>query len=157
LKGLHDKARQYALKLLSYRGRSEKEIRERLRKKGFSKTVAASSINELKDLKLIDDMALAKTLKREALSSRLLSQKGAKIFMLQRGIPRDIVDEVFSFDENTDMQNAGRLMGKKLKALRDYPPEVARRRLYNLLLSRGYSTETIVTLFRDIPIKEDES
>jgi len=157
LKGLHDKARQYALKLLSYRGRSEKELEERLTRKGFSKTIASFAINNLKDLGLIDDMALAETLKREALTSKLLSQKGAKTYMLQRGIPRCIIDQILSHDENIDTQNARRLMGKKLKAFKNYPSEVVRRRLYNLLIRRGYSSETIARIFRNINTKEDET
>jgi regulatory protein len=64
----HDKAKKYAFKLLSYRGRSEQELKERLIKKGIRKAVASSTVKDLKQLGLIDDRSLAETLKREALS-----------------------------------------------------------------------------------------
>jgi regulatory protein len=155
LKGLQNKARQYAFKLLSYRGRSEKELEERLIKKGITKTVTSSTINYLKDMGLIDDMALAETLKREAVTTKLLSQNGAKKFILNRGISREIVDLVFSNDENEDIENARRLVDKKLKTFKNYSSETVRRRLYNLLLRRGYSFETIMAVLKGKTLKED--
>ena len=155
MKGLQNKARQYAFKLLSYRGRSEKELEERLIKKGITKSVASSTINYLKDIGLIDDMALAETLKREAVTTKLLSKNGAKKFILNRGISREIVDLVFSNDENEDIENARKLVDKKLKAFRDYSPETVKRRLYNILLRRGYSFETIMAVLKDKIFKED--
>jgi regulatory protein len=152
---LHARARQYAFKLLSYRGRSEKELEERLIKKGITKTVASSTINYLKHIGLIDDMALAETLKREAVTTKLLSQNGAKKFILNRGISREIVDLVFSNDKNEDIDNAGRLVDKKLKTFKNYTSETVRRRLYNLLLRRGYSFETIMAVLKGKTLKED--
>jgi regulatory protein len=146
---LHDKAKQYALKLLSYRGRSEKELEERLIKKGITKTVASSTIKYLKHLGLIDDMALAETLKREALTTKLLSQNGARRFILNRGIPCEIVNQILSKDENTDIDNARRLIDKKLRAFKDYSSETVKRRLYNLLFRRGYSFETINKVLKE--------
>jgi regulatory protein len=146
---LHDKAKQYALKLLSYRGRSEKELEERLIKKGITKTVASSTIKYLKHLGLIDDMALAETLKREALTTKLLSQNGARRFILNRGIPCEIVNQILSKDENTDIDTARRLIDKKLRAFKDYSSETVKRRLYNLLFRRGYSFETINKVLKE--------
>lgn len=150
------KARQYALKLLSYRGRSEQELEERLRKKGFSKTVVSSTINYLRDVGLINDIALAEVLRREATKTKLLGQNGAKRFMLQRGIPRDIINSVFSPDKNEDIENAKRLVEKKLRAMGNYPAEKIKRRLYNLLLRKGYSYETIKRILKDKNLSSEE-
>ena len=146
---LQNKARKYALKLLSYRGRSRKELEDRLKKKGFNDTVTSSTIHFLNDAELINDLSLAETLKREALSSKMLSQTGAKRYILAKGIPQEIIDRIFSNDEDIDIENAIRLMDKKMKALINYPPETARRRLYNLLLRRGYSYETIMKVLKE--------
>ena len=155
MKGLPNRAKQYALKLLSYRGRSEKELEERLLKKGITKNMVSSTINQLKEIGLINDMALAEALKRETLTTKMLSQNGAKRYMQTRGIPRDIVDKVFYNDENKDFDNALRFTGKKLKSLNHYPSEIVKRRLYNLLLRRGYSSETIMKVLKDISKKEE--
>lgn len=155
MKGFPNRARQYALKLLSYRGRSEKELEERLLKKGITKNIVSSTINELKEIGLIDDMALAEALKIQALTTKMLSQNGAKKYMQTRCIPRDIVDVVFYNEENRDFDNALRFAGKKLMSLNHYPSEIVKRRLYNLLLRRGYSSETIMKVLKHISNKEE--
>jgi len=156
LKDSHAEAKHYALKLLSYKGRSEKEVEERLRKKGFEKTVASSTIRYLKSIGLIDDAAFAEILKREALGARLLSVNGAKRYLFSRGIPADVITGVFAGDENTDRDNARSLIEKKLRVLRDCPAETAKRRLYNLLARRGYSWETIMSALRDSNFNQED-
>lgn len=155
--GSDDKAKQYSLKLLSYRGRSEKEMEERLRKKGVSARGISSTMRSLKDTGLLNDLSLAESLKREALTYRMLSQAGARNFMLRRGIPRSIVDSVLSNDDNIDIDNAVKFVDKKLRVLGKYPAEIAKRRLYNLLLRRGYSSGTILKVLKEKIVKEEDA
>jgi regulatory protein len=157
LTGSDDKAKQYSLKLLSYRGRSEKEMEERLRKKGVSARGISSTMRSLKDTGLLNDLSLAESLKREALTYRMLSQAGARNFMLRRGIPRSIVDSVLSNDNNIDIDNAVKFVDKKLRVLGKYPAEIAKRRLYNLLLRRGYSSGTILKVLKEKIVKEEDA
>jgi len=157
LTGSDDKAKQYSLKLLSYRGRSEKEMEERLRKKGISARGISSTMRYLKDTGLLNDLSLAESLKREALTYRMLSQAGARNFMLRRGIPRSIVDSVLSNDDNIDIDNAVKFVDKKLRVLGRYPAEIAKRRLYNLLLRRGYSSGTILKVLKEKIVKEEDA
>jgi len=164
LRGLEDKdvdiinvhkARQYALKLLSYRGRSERELEGRLRQKGFPENVVSSTIRYLKHAGLIDDRALAEALKREAMTTKLLSQYSAKILMLNRGIPKEIANSMFILNgENEDMANAEKLVEKKLRSIKNLSEEKINRRLYNLLLRRGYSYDTIKGVLKKKNLKE---
>jgi regulatory protein len=149
LKGSRDKATKYALKLLGYRGRSVKELQERLRGKGIPESAVSSAIRHLKDIGLIDDMSLAESLKREAESIRMLSQRGARRYLFSRGIPRDIIEKVFSNEDNPDVENAGKLVDKKMRVLAGYPAETVKRRLFGLLSRRGYSSETILKVLKD--------
>ncbi|MBE0425522.1 MAG: regulatory protein RecX [Nitrospirae bacterium] len=156
MKDSHVKAKQYALKLLSYRGRSEKELTTRLKIKGINESVASLTVGYLKDIGLIDDFSLAETLKREALTAKLLSQNAAKKYVLNRGIPHDIVDIIFSKDEDADFDNARRIAEKKLRILKDYPYKVAKRRLCNLLSRKGYSYETIMKVLKERNFNEED-
>lgn len=156
MRGFQSRAREYALKLLSYRGRSEKELEDRLLKKGITKSEASSTVRYFREIGLIDDLSLAENLKTETLTRKLLSRSGAKRYMLNRGLPREIVDRVFYDQVDTDFDNAARIVEKKLRVLGTCPPETARRRLYNLLARRGYSSETIIKVLRTKNIKEEE-
>ena len=153
---LQNKARQYALKLLSYRGRSERELKARLIRKGVSDSLAVSTVDYLRNLGYLDDVSLAETLKSEAISRKLLSITGAKKYLLERGIPRDIVSRVFLQEEETDRKNAIKYICKKIRTLGQYPEETVRRRLYNQLLRRGYSPETIISALKDKIIHWEE-
>jgi len=152
----HDKAKQYAFKLLGYRGRSEKELKEKLVKKGISKAVASSTVKYLKHLGLIDDRSLAESLKRDALSRKLLSQKGASLFLHHRGVPREIINEVLDYDETLDLCNARRLLHKNIRPLRNYSSLKVKRRLYGLLARRGYSSDTIKKVLKENILHEED-
>jgi SOS response regulatory protein OraA/RecX len=111
----------------------------------------------LKHLGIINDRTLAESLKRKALHTKLLSKKGTERYILSRGIPREIVQEVLGNDVNDDIENAKILTGKKLKTLRKYPLKTVKRRLYALLMRRAYSFDTIQRILNDKNIfKEDE-
>ena len=154
--GLQNKARGYALKLLSYRGRSEQELRERLKKKGFSETDTIATLHYLKQTGLVDDANLAETLKWQAFTAKLLSTEGAKQYMLGRGIPRDVVETALVLDEERDKDNARHLVEKKLRILKNYPFATVRRRMYNLLVRKGYPSGLIVELLKEKNLyKED--
>ena len=156
MNGLQNKARIYALKLLSYRGRSEQELRERLKKRGFPETETIAAIRDLKQSGLVDDANLAETLKWEAFTAKLLSTEGAKRYVLGRGIPRDIAETSLAFDEERDKENARRLVEKKLRVLKNYPFATVRRRLYNLLARKGYPSGLIIELLKEKNLyKED--
>jgi regulatory protein len=151
---LEDKAKQYALRLLSYRGRSMREMEDRLKRKGFADNVVSSTVGHLQHAGLLDDVELAETLKREAMTTKYLSQYGAKKFMLARGISRETVDSTFSHDVTEDIMNAKRLVDKKIKIIESLPAEKIKRRLSHLLLRKGYSFETIKSVLKQINIKE---
>jgi len=153
---LDDKARYYALKLLGYRGRSVKELEERLRKKGFPTSVVTSTVRNLKQVGLLDDKALAESLRREAIKTKLLSQYGARHLMLKRGIPKEIVDSLFTFDEREDIETAGKLIHRKLRAMEHTSPEKRKRRLYHFLLRRGYCFDTIKRVLKEKRINEED-
>jgi SOS response regulatory protein OraA/RecX len=89
------------------------------------------------------------------MSTKFLSQYGARKFMLARGISREIVDSMFSPDEKDDIKNVSRLVDKKLRIIENLPDEKIKRRLYNLLLRKGYSFETIKSVLRKRNFKED--
>ena len=144
-----DKARAYALRLLRYRGRSEKELTERLRARGVPERNVISTIRYLKKIGLIDDKLLAESLKRQALAHKLLSHYAAKQFLLNRGINAEIIEKLFDPSESTDSSNAKVLLSKKIKALKNVPPEIQKRRIYHALLRKGYSYHTIKTVLSE--------
>ena len=106
-------ARKYAFVLLSYRSRSEKELREQLGKKGFSESHITGVLRYLKQVGYLDDHALALDLKRQAFQNKLLGHARAKKFLFDRGVPDEIADEVLEYDEEAEAQKIQKLIDSK--------------------------------------------
>lgn len=149
-------AKKYSLKLLSYRARSEKELRHRLAEKGFTEIVISCTIKSLKHLGYLDDMALAVNLKREALVNRLLGYKSAKYFLLKRGIDLNVVESALQYDEDIELHNAKRLADKKIRLMGNDFSASAQRKLWNFLARRGYSYNTIKKVFGNYNFKKED-
>jgi regulatory protein len=149
-------ARKYSFMLLSYRGRSEKELRERLEKKGFSGRHIAGTLIYLKQAGLLDDHALALDLKRQAFHNKLLGYAGARSFLISRGVPDDIVDTSLTYDEEAEVQKIQKLIDKKLKSMGDYSDKKNARRLRDFLARKGYSYSAIRTALRNRMKFEEE-
>ena len=123
--------------------------------RGFPEHVVSSAINHLQHTGLINDLTLADDLKRKAITIKLLSQVSARRFMLTRGIPKEIVDRTLICDENQNRENAKKLIDRKMRTLKNYSSEKIKRRLYALLLRKGYSYETIKVVLKENNLKED--
>ena len=137
------KARSYALTLLRYRGRSEKELRDRLRKKGYQQVDIDATVVNLRDSGFLDDEALAENLKRQAMTNKLLGFDGARRFMQQRGLPRQIIDRALMYDEETELRSIEKLIDKKQRTIEKYPEPKRTRSLIGFLMRKGYPLHII--------------
>lgn len=123
--------------------------------KGFSEHVVSSVLNFLKHINLINEQFLAEELKRKSIRTKLLSQKSARKFMSLRGISDEIIDSVLTYDEKEDIENARRLIQKKMNSFKDHPIEKIKKKLHDLLLRKGYSYEIINIVLKEINLKEE--
>ena len=137
------KARSYALTLLRYRGRSEKELRDRLRKKGYQQEDIDAAVLNLRDSGFLDDEALAENLKRQAMTNKLLGFDGARRLMQQRGLPRQIIDRALTYDEETELRSIEKLIDKKQRTIEKYPEPKRTRSLVGFLMRKGYPLHII--------------
>jgi len=142
--------------LLNYRSRSEKELRERLEKKGFSENHIASALRHLKESGYLDDHALAQDLKRQAFDNKLLGFNNAKRFLLNRGVPDEIIDETLEYNEETEANKIKKLIEKKLKTTGNYPDKKKEKKLWDFLVRKGYRFSTIRNALHDIIRIEEE-
>lgn len=148
-------ARLYALRLLGYRGRSEKELRERLDRKGFNRNSIDAILFSLKQAGLVDDTALAGNLKRQAFERKLLGYEGARSYMLKRGLPRHVVESSLTYDEEAELVHALKLVEKKMASMANYSAKEKKTKLWNFLIRRGYSSGVIRKAMRDFNFDEE--
>ena len=126
---------------LSYRPRSEPELRERLHQRGFDGDSVEAVITRLKEQGLVDDIAFAQFWKdnRESFSPR--SQWLTKLELRRKGVADDIINQVV--DAIDDEDSAYRAALKKARSLSQPDYQSFRRRLGEYLRRRGVSYELI--------------
>jgi regulatory protein len=130
-----------ALNYLSYRPRSEVEVRQRLHRRGFNDDVVDEVIIGLKERKLVDDVAFAQYWRDNRLSFRPRSRRLIKLELRQKGVATEIAGEVV---EGLDDESAAYEVGlKKARALSGLDYREFYRYLSDHLRRRGFDYETI--------------
>jgi len=146
------KAKDYAFKLLSYRPRSIKEIRNRLKKKDYSSKVILEVIKSLKRLKLLNDREFVRMWVESRIKTRPMGRYRLYQELIQKGIDRDLIEKTLSnYREEKEIELAKELAQGKLKrSYRNLDRVTARRRLYGFLQRRGFSYDAIQEVMKEL-------
>ncbi|MEI6631931.1 MAG: regulatory protein RecX [bacterium] len=139
-----EKARAYAFLLLKFRLRSVEELRQRLKRKKFKDTIIQQTLNFLKEKAFIDDKEFA----RLWITSRIKKPLG--FFRLEqelkiKGVDKDIIDEQLSKirESYSESDVVLRIAEDRFQKLKDLEPYKAKRRLFQYLSRRGFSSDNI--------------
>lgn len=135
-------AKDVALKFLSFRRRTEKQVRDKLKKKEFDDRTTDATIDKLKEFDLINDLEFAASWVRDRLSFKPRGKKLLKQELWRKGIRKEIIEQVTEELCQDEDKSASQLLEKIKKRYKNLEPQVAKRRMYALLLRRGFSYET---------------
>ncbi len=130
-----------AYNLLSFRPRSEKEIRQKLTQKGYSVAVIGETLDYLKEKKLIDDAAFSRYWmeNRSAFSPR--SQRMIQLELRQKGVAAELAEATSEMlDEEAAAYQSGAKKASRLPVT-DY--NEFRSKLGEYLRRRGFGYEVI--------------
>lgn len=139
-----------ALRYLSYRARSETEMRKYLSDKGFSDHVSQTVIDRLKDERLINDPRFAQDWIDNRVSFRPRSQTQLRFELRNKGLSEDLIEDALQEADLDDIKLAC-AAGKKLVgryARLDWPD--FRQKLGAALARRGFSYETVRSVTRQL-------
>lgn len=148
-----------ALRYLSYRPRSEKEIELRLSRRGFDDSSIEGVLQNLKEQLIVDDRAFARFWRqnRESFSPR--SRTLLKRELKEKGIAADIIDE--ELEEFDDEWSAYMAAQKKMKAFALLDCRDFRHRLGAFLRRRGFgytiTNHTVSQLWQEIKTQEGKN
>jgi regulatory protein len=126
-----------ATRYISYRPRSEPELRERLSRRGFDNDSIEKTLSRLREQGLVDDTAFAQfwTENRDYFSPR--SQRLTRLELRRKGVAEEIIDSVVnSIDDEDSAYRAGL---KKARSLSHSDYQKFRHRMSNHLKRRGFN------------------
>ena len=130
---------------MKFRLRSEKEIRERLKRKKFEAETVKAVLGFLRENGFVDDRAFAKAWAE----SRLKKPFGLKRIsreLLSKGIPGEIIESRLEeikkgYSEEGIILN---LAKERLKKSGGIDPRKAKQRVYGYLIRRGFSMGKVI-------------
>ena len=134
-----------ALKLLSHRAYSERNLREKLRDKGFQSTAIHQALSICKEKEFIDDRKFARYFIEQRLEIRPRAGHVLVRELLQRGVPPAIAKEIVAecVTAEAETESAQTLALKKWAQCARLGPDICFRRVSSYLARRGYNWETI--------------
>ncbi len=137
------KATSAALALLARRPRSEREVRDRLRQKGYGAPVIDDAIGRLEGWGYLDDAAFARFWVENRVANKPRGERLMAQELWQKGVARPVVQEAIAAAEIDESDAALSVARAKLRSYRDLDPAVARRRLAAYLARRGFGYDIV--------------
>ena len=151
-------AKTAAFNYLSYRDRTEHEMREKLQEKGFSAPVIEEVVARLHELGYLDDAAYAERYARERFERKGYGPRRIRRELRRRGVgPHDIEDAAAAvFDRETALEKARGHAQKRLSRLaRESDPWKRRKKLSDYLLRRGFEFDIVRQVVDETAEEED--
>jgi regulatory protein len=146
-KDLNDlsKAKSYAYRLLAIRPRSIKEIKEKLKKKGFEEGLVLEVIDYLEKLDYLNDHQFASAWVNNRISTKPVGLRKLRYELKDKGIDNKIIEEALNkLKENyNEYEAACDLAKSRMKKLSKVDRIKVKRRIFDYLLRRGFSYELV--------------
>ena len=145
-----------ALKIIERSYKTEKEVIEKLKLKGYDDKHIDSSIQFLKDYNFLNDNYYAEAFVRDRINTKG-SQK-IKQDLMRKGISKDIIEEKISYiDKNAEKDIARKLAEKKIGIIKKSENDIYKisGKLYRFLISKGYTYDIVKEVVKDVMSVDD--
>jgi regulatory protein len=141
------KVLEKALRYLSFRNRSIKELRTFLLGKGYDPEVISRTLTRLEEVGLVDDRAFAKAWAEVRVKSKGMGERLLERELRQKGIKKEAIREAVE-GLGDEEERALSLALARVERLKGLDKETAKRRLAGFLQRKGYSGEVVYDVVR---------
>lgn len=143
-----------ALDLLAVRARSVRDLSIRLRRTRAAEDDIAWVIERLRGQRLLDDEQYARQVARTRVLDGGVSRRGIQDLLYRRGISREqaaaAIEETLAENQLDEHAAALAAARKRATALRALDRPTARRRLHAYLARRGYESDVVYRVLREV-------
>jgi regulatory protein len=123
--------------LLALRWRSRVELRRHLLRSGFDLLEVESALEELELAGLVEDGRFAREVVRDQAIRRLAGDRAIRKALREKGVASETIDRAIE-EAGDETERATALAEQRATRLANLEPEAAYRRLYGLLIRRGF-------------------
>ncbi|MCH8055333.1 MAG: regulatory protein RecX [Deltaproteobacteria bacterium] len=145
--GSPEEALKRAFKFLSYRARSEVEIRLKLTQLGFSQKITETTLEKLRSLNLLNDETFARGWAREKGEVRGYGPLRVERELRQKGVAQSLIGRIVqeTFGQQETKERAKKLLEKRFRG-KDLSDRKTLHRAIAFLQRRGYRDSVIAEL-----------
>lgn len=136
-----------ALKFLSYRPRSRKEVENFLRRKTADHTLINQTIEKLEKAKLINDEEFAKWLIESRSRSRPRGPRLLAIELKSKGIDSETMND-YRMTTNDEIALAEKALEKKAHLWSKLSEREIKQKVWRFLMTRGFSSSVIARIVK---------
>lgn len=139
------RAKDRALRFLSYRDRSEKEIRTKLQQIGYDAAIIDWVIGELKRLKFLDDQRFAQSFAQTQMITRPVGEYYLRRELKDKGVDEQLIEQTIDqvYQEKGQLAVALDLAAQRKKRYKNIEEIKAKKQVSNFLLRRGFDWDTV--------------
>jgi regulatory protein len=141
-----------AMWLISFRDHSRRELVDKLRR-DYSEDCCEQTADRMVELGLIDDEHFARRYSADLINLKHLSYRGVRQKLAEKGISRELIDEVTGELKIDEEQQIRTIIDKKYSRVMN--DEKGRRRAYNALMRLGFSYQDIKSVMAEYTDTEE--
>jgi regulatory protein len=147
-----DRVKKAALRLLSVRMRSRRELEIRLRRKGFRAKAVREALDDFERVGLVDDQKFARLFLESRLRLRPRSYNVLMSELRAKGLAEELIKEVVDECrlEVSEEDLARRALSRRMKSVKGASPDEARARAARFLAGKGFAPSLIAEVVNDI-------
>jgi len=136
-----------AIKYISVRIRSIKEIKDYLKKKYYEESLIEIVISKLIKLGYLDDDKFAKSFIKDKLNFTSMGDYKIKMELERLGVSSEIIEENMSvIDENILEEKMKKQISKMIRTNKKYTEQVLKNKIYTHLVSAGFTKEKVIRI-----------
>ncbi|MFC4081217.1 regulatory protein RecX [Amycolatopsis samaneae] len=144
------KAKEICFDLLAARPRTQEELRQTLKRKGFDEETSETLLGKLDKAGLVNDAEFAELWVKSRQANQGLSRTALVAELRRKGVDGEIAAQAAEVvDRETEEQRARELVRKRLGSLGNVDEQTAIRRLLGFLARKGYPQGLAYTVIRD--------
>lgn len=156
---IFEKYYNYSLRFLSYRPRSEKELKDKLKFKKVEPLIIEQIIIKLKEQNFLNDEEFTKWWIEQRTTFKVQGLNLIKLELMQKGIQKEVIENQISKilaeqdpalqDKSSilnERENAKKLIERKMERLKDLPRQEVYQKIGSFLARRGFDMDTIHSL-----------
>jgi regulatory protein len=146
----YKKAKEICFDLLAVRARTQEELRQALRRKGFDEETSETLLGKLDRAGLVNDAEFAELWVKSRHTTQGLSRTALVAELRRKGVDGEVAAQAAGeVDRESEEQMARELVRKRLGSLGNVDEQTALRRLLGFLARKGYPQGLAYTVIRE--------